>query len=167
VEKGVDIFLQAAARVLAQCPDAKFVVAGDGPDRAGLDALIDKLGIREPVRLLGRCNDMPALYASLDIMVSASRREGLPIAILEGMASRLPLVATTVGEVPTVIQDGRTGMLVPVEEPDLLAAAILELLRDSAKREQFGSAARQLVEDDFSAERMTADYLRVYEEAAR
>jgi glycosyltransferase involved in cell wall biosynthesis len=117
--------------------------------------------------MLGRCDDMPALYASLDIMVSASRREGLPIAILEGMASRLPLVATTVGEVPTVIQDGRTGMLVPVEEPDLLAAAILELLRDSAKREQFGSAARQLVEDDFSAERMTADYLRVYEEAAR
>jgi glycosyltransferase involved in cell wall biosynthesis len=165
-EKGPDIFLHAAARVLAQCPDTKFVLAGDGPDRAELDSLVDKLGIRDPVRMLGRCDDMPALYASLDIMVSASRREGLPIAILEGMASRLPMVATTVGEVPTVIQDGRTGMLVPVEEPELLAAAIIELLRNPAKREQLGSAARQLVEDDFSAERMTADYLRVYEEAA-
>ena len=165
VEKGVDIFLDAAARVLAHCPDTKFVVAGDGPDRAELDTLIDKLNIRDHVRMLGRCDDMPALYASLDIMVSASRQEGLPIAILEGMASRLPLVATAVGEVPTVIQDGRTGVLVRAEDPESLAAAIIELLQEPAKREQLGSAARQLVEDEFSAERMTADYLRVYDEA--
>ena len=165
VEKGVDIFLHAASRVLAHCPDAKFVVAGDGPDRAALYTLIDKLGIRGNVRMLGRCDDMPALYASLDIMVSASRQEGLPIAILEGMASRLPLAVTSVGEVPTVIQDGRTGVLVPAENPESLAAAIIELLRDPAKRERLGAAARQLVEAEFSAERMTADYLRVYEDA--
>jgi glycosyltransferase involved in cell wall biosynthesis len=165
VEKGVDIFLRAAASVLAHCPETKFVIAGDGPDRAELETLIDQLGIRDPVRMLGRCDDMPALYASLDIMVSASRREGLPIAILEGMASRLPLVATAVGEVPTVIQDGRTGVLVPAEDPESLAAAIIELLGDPAKRERLGSAARQLIEDEFSAERMTDDYLRVYENA--
>ena len=165
VEKGVDIFLHAAARVLAHCPDAKFIVAGDGPDRAELETLIDQLGIRGSVRLLGRRDDMSSLYASLDVMVSASRQEGLPIAILEGMASRLPLVATAVGEVPTVILDGRTGMLVPAEAPDLLAAAIIELLRDPAKRERLGSAARQLIQDEYSAARMTADYLRVYEEA--
>jgi glycosyltransferase involved in cell wall biosynthesis len=165
LEKGVDIFLDAAARVIAHCPDTKFVVAGDGPDGAELDTLIDKLGICDHVRMLGRCDDMPALYASLDIMVSASRQEGLPIAILEGMASRLPLVATAVGEVPTVIQDGRTGVLVRAEDPESLAAAIIELLQEPAKREQLGSAARQLVEDEFSAERMTADYLRVYDEA--
>ena len=164
-EKGADIFLDAAARVLAQCPDTKFVIAGDGPERAELDTLIDKLGLRESVRMLGRCSDMPALYASLDIMVSASRTEGLPIAILEGMASRLALVATAVGDVPTVIRDGHTGVLAPVENPESLAAAVIELLRDSAKREQLGSAARQLVENEFSAERMRADYLRVYEDA--
>jgi len=164
-EKGPDIFLSAAARVLAQCPDAKFVLAGDGPDRAELETLIDQLGIRDRVRMLGRCDDMPAVYASLDIMVSASRIEGLPMAILEGMASRLPLVATAVGEVPTVIQDGRTGVLVPAEDTELLAAAIIELLRDPEKRKLLGAAARQLVEDEFSAERMRADYLRVYEDA--
>jgi glycosyltransferase involved in cell wall biosynthesis len=167
VEKGVDVFLHAAARVLAERPDTKFVIAGDGPDRAELDALIGKLGIRDQVRMLGRWANMPALYASLDIMVSASRREGLPIAILEGMASRLPLVATAVGAVPTVIQDGRTGLLVPAENPEPLAAAIIELLRDPARRQQLGFAARQLVEDEYSAERMTADYLRVYEDAIR
>ena len=63
--------------------------------------------------MLGRRDDMPSVYASLDIMVSASRQEGLPMAILEGMASGLPLVATPVGEVPTVVLDGRTGVLVP------------------------------------------------------
>jgi len=165
IEKGIDIFLLAAARVLAQLPDAKFVVAGDGPDRAKLDALIDKLGIRGSVHMLGRRDDMPSVYASLDVMVSASRQEGLPIAILEGMASRLPLIATAVGEVPAVILDGRTGVLVPTEAPELLAEAIIELLRNPAKRERLGSAARKLVEDKFSAERMTADYFRVYEEA--
>ncbi len=164
-EKGVDIFLHAAARVLAHCPDAKFIVTGDGPDRAELDALIGKLGIGGSVRMLGRRDDMPSVYASLDVMVSASRREGLPIAILEGMASRLALVATPVGEIPAVIQDGITGVLAPPKDPELLAAGIIELLRDPAKRERLGSAARQRVEDEFSASRMAAEYLRVYEEA--
>jgi glycosyltransferase involved in cell wall biosynthesis len=164
VEKGVDVFLLAAARVLAQRSDAKFVVAGDGPDRSELDALIDKLGIYGSVRMLGRRDDMPSLYASLDVMVSSSRLEGLPIAILEGMASRLPVVATAVGEVPSVVRDGRTGVLVPSQDMESLAIAILELLRNPAQRERLGSAARQLIEDEFSAERMAADYLQVYEE---
>ncbi|MGD0646650.1 MAG: glycosyltransferase family 4 protein [Acidobacteriaceae bacterium] len=165
-EKGVDIFLTAAALVLKQLPDAKFVVIGDGPDRAKLDALIDELGIGGSVRMLGRRDDMSAAYASLDLMVSSSRREGLPIAILEGMASRLPLIATPVGAVPTVVLDGRTGVLVPAEAPELLATAIIGLLRDDSQRERLGSTARQLVEDQFSAQRMTADYLGVYESAA-
>ncbi len=166
MEKGVDIFLTAAARVLDHLPIAKFVVVGDGPDRTKLDALIDELGIRGNVRMLGRRDDMPAVYASLDLMVSSSRREGLPMAILEGMASRLPLIATPVGAVPTVVLDGRTGVLIPAEAPELLATGIIELLRDDALRQRLGSAARQLVEDQFSAQRMTADYLRVYEAAA-
>ena len=87
------------------------------------------------------------------------------MAILEGMASGLPLVATAVGEVPTVVLDGRTGLLEPAEDVDSLAAGILDLLRDPDKRARFGAAARQRIEDEYSAERMTADYLRVYAEA--
>jgi glycosyltransferase involved in cell wall biosynthesis len=166
IEKGVDIFLHAAARVLAELPSTKFVVVGDGPDRDKLESLIDELKIRESVSMLGRRDDMPSVYASLDIMVSASRQEGLPIAILEGMASRLPLIATAVGEVPTVIVDGRTGVLLPPENAELLASAIVALLRNPSERERLGVAARKLIEDEFSANRMTADYLRVYEEAA-
>jgi glycosyltransferase involved in cell wall biosynthesis len=115
--------------------------------------------------MLGRRDDMPSVYASFEIMVSASRQEGLPIAILEGMASRRPLIATNVGAVPTVVLHGRTGVLVPPENVEALASEIVSLLKDSPRRESLGAAARKLVEEEFSAERMTADYLRVYEEA--
>jgi glycosyltransferase involved in cell wall biosynthesis len=164
-EKGIDIFLRAAARVLVEFPGAKFIVVGEGPDKDRLERLIDDLKIRESVSMLGRRVDMPSVYASLDVMVSSSRQEGLPMAILEGMASGLPLVATDVGEVPTVVLAGRTGVLVPADDENLLAAGIVELLRDSAKRTRLGEAGRQLVEDEFSAGRMTTDYLRVYAEA--
>lgn len=166
IEKGVDTFLYAAAQVLAELPSTKFVVIGEGPDREKLESLIDELKIRDSVSMLGRRDDMPSVYASLDIMVSASRQEGLPMAILEGMASRIPLIATSVGEVPSVIFDGRTGVLLPPNNAVLLASAIVALLREPVQRKRLGTAARKLIEDEFSAGRMTADYLRVYQAAA-
>lgn len=165
VEKGIDIFLRAASRVVVEFPSAKFVVVGEGLDQDKLELLIDELKIRETVSMLGRREDMPSIYASLDVMVSSSRQEGLPMAILEGMGSGLPLVATAVGEVPTVITDDRTGVLVPSEDVDSLAAGILDLLQDSAKRLRLGDAAKQLIKEEYSAERMADDYLRVYTEA--
>jgi glycosyltransferase involved in cell wall biosynthesis len=123
------------------------------------------LKLRKSVSMLGRRDDMPSVYASLDIMVSASRQEGLPMAILEGMAASRPLIATSVGAVPTMVLDDRTGVMVPPENAALLASAIVALLRDPARRERLGASARKLIEDEFSADRMTADYLRVYEEA--
>ena len=164
-EKGIDIFLRAAVRVLNELPSTKFVVVGDGPDRSQLELLIDELGIRNNVTMLGRRDDMPAVYASLDLLVSSSRHEGLPIAILEGMASRLPIIATAVGAVPTVVLDGHTGVIVPPENVDSLASRIVELLNNAPERNRLGTAARNLIEEEFSAERMTADYLHVYEKA--
>lgn len=166
-EKGIDVFLNAMPRVLAEVSGTKFVIAGDGPDRDKIESLIDELKLRESVTMLGRRDDMPSVYASFDVMVSSSRQEGLPIAILEGMASGLPLVATAVGEVATLVQDGRTGILVPPEDVQALADGMVRLLRDQELRERMGTAARALIQAEFSAERMTADYLRVYEEALR
>jgi glycosyltransferase involved in cell wall biosynthesis len=165
IEKGVDIFLRAAARVLTELPSAKFLIIGDGPDRDKLESLIDELDLRRSVSMLGRREDMPAVYASLHIMVSSSRQEGLPMAILEGMASSRPLIATAVGEVPTVVLDNQNGILLPPEDPELLANAITTLLRNPAERQRLGNAARKRIEDEFSAARMTADYLRVYQRA--
>lgn len=87
------------------------------------------------------------------------------MAILEGMASGLPLVATAVGDVPTVVRDGSTGRLVPSENVELLAAAMVDLLKDAALRRRLGAAAKRLIAEEFSAERMSANYLRVYEGA--
>ena len=164
-EKGVDIFLAAAAKVLAQLPETRFVVAGEGSDREKLEQQIDELGIRNSVTMLGRRDDMPAVYASLDVMVSASRQEGLPMALLEGMASARPLVATTVGEVPQLVTNEQTGLLVAPENADALAAAILRMLQNAELRTRLGAAARKLIEDEYSADRMTAEYMRVYEAA--
>lgn len=164
-EKGVDVFLRAVPLVLTEVPGVRFVVVGDGPDRDKLVALIVELGIGGSVSMLGRRDDIPSVYASLDVMVSSSRLEGLPIAILEGMASGRALVATAVGAVPTVVADDRTGVLVGAEDERALASAIVGLLRDPARRERLGAAARRLMEDEFSAERMAEDYLRVYAEA--
>ncbi len=165
IEKGIDIFLRAAARVLLAFPSARFVVVGEGSDKEKLEKLVEELNIGRNVSMLGRRNDMPSVYASLDVMVSSSRQEGLPMAILEGMASGLPLVATAVGEVPTVVVSGETGVLVPAEDVEALAQGIVSLLRDPAMRARFGAAAKRRVELEYSATRMTEDYLRVYTEA--
>ena len=127
--------------------------------------MIDRLNIRESVNLLGRREDMPSLYASMDVMVSSSRQEGLPLAILEGMASGLALVATAVGEVPKVVVDGRTGLLVPAQDAGVAGGRDCGAIAQSRKAKTAGSAARQLMEEEYSAARMTKDYLRVYEEA--
>ncbi len=164
-EKGVDLFLRALAQLHGQHPEADFVVAGDGPERVSLTALIQELGLQDRVKLLGQQSDMSAFYSSLDLLVSTSRQEGLPMAMLEGMASGLPVVATAVGEVPRVVQDRQTGLLVAPESPSAIAAALGILLNDTELRKQYGVAGRQRVLDLFSADRMTADYVAVYRQA--
>lgn len=166
-EKGVDVFLRAATLVHAQLPETRFVVAGDGPDRAALEALRSNLALNDSAVLLGRQENMPAFFASLDLLVSASRQEGLPIALLEAMASGLPVVATSVGEVPEVVQPSITGLLVKPEDPAALAEAILQLLRDPAARQRMGINSRARIKEQFSAQRMTSDYLKIYQGLVR
>ena len=164
-EKGVDLFLRAVSRVARAFPEATFVVAGDGPDRYLLESLIDELGIRGRAELTGPQSDMPKFYASLDVLVSASRQEGLPMALLEGMASDLPLVATKAGAVSEIVLDGQTGFLVDIGDPEGLANAMERLLADPELRASFGAAGRRRVLEHFSAQRLAADYLSVYADA--
>jgi glycosyltransferase involved in cell wall biosynthesis len=166
-DKGPNILLRAVAKVHSEFPDARFILVGEGPDRAKIERLISELGIGDKVQLLGRRTDMPEVYASFDMMVSSSRLEGLPMAILEGMASGLPWVATSVGAVPIVVRDGQTGILVPAEDMECLAKALGDLLRNAEERARMGGAARRLIESEFSAERMTDEYLSVYSGAIK
>jgi len=164
-EKGVDIFFRTAAAVLRQHPAVEFVVVGDGPDRSNLLQLLRTLQIENKASLAGQCSDMPSFYASIDILVSASRQEGLPMALLEGMASSLPVVATAVGQVSQVINNDSVGRIVPPEDSAALASAISELIGDASLRERIGNWAKARVAAEFSADKMAADYLCIYEQA--
>ncbi len=161
-EKGVDLFLTAAASVAEFMPNVNFVVVGEGAERSKLQRQIQQLGLHDRVRLLGHQHAMPPVYAQMDLLVSASRQEGLPVALLEGMASGLPLVATAVGEVPTLVLPGTTGLLVKAGDTAALAAAMLQLLESSDSRCAMGQNARMLIEEKFSVTRMAAEYSDVY-----
>ena len=164
-EKGVDTFLRAAALVAKEVPNARFVVAGDGPDRAMLDGLVQKLQLGRNVQFLGRQENMAAFYASLDLQVLPSRMEGLPMALLEGMASGLPVVATAVGEVAQVMASGDTGLLVAPDNPAAMAQSIVTLLHAPERLRFMGINARQRVAQEFSGDRMAAEYLSLYDES--
>lgn len=162
-EKGVDIFLRAAAEVIRERPDTEFVVAGEGPERNALETLAKNLGLAGKARLHGRTDDMPEFYASVDVLTVTSRKEGLPIAVLEGMASELPVIATAVGDVPKVVRDGETGLLVKSEDPDGMATAMGRVINDPNLRRSLGVSAQRLVAAQYSSEHMAAQYLDLYQ----
>ncbi len=166
-EKGHSFLLEAAVRVLAEFPDCRFALFGEGPERAALEQMADRLGIRASVTFAGRRDDMPAVYASLDIQVFSSLQEGLPMALLEGMASRLPVVATAVGEIPTVLRHGEAGRIVPPGDIPALADALLRLLRNAGERDALADAAYEQVRANFSATRTAQEYLDVYRKVLR
>ncbi len=164
-DKGPDIFLRAVAQLRTGFPTARYVMVGEGPYRAECEHLISDLMLGDIVQLLGQRSDMPAFYASCDLLVSSSRKEGLPMAILEGMAASRAWIAASVGAIPLAICDGQNGMLIPAEDVEVLAASMANVMRSPEDRSRMGAAARRLTESEFSAERMADDYLRVYASA--
>lgn len=164
-DKGPDVFLRAIAQVRPHFPTARYLLVGEGPYRPEVERLLADLALGDVVHLLGQRQDMPNVYASCDLMVSSSRQEGLPMAILEGMASSRPWIATQVGAVPLAIHDGANGLLIPADDVQVLADNMTRLMKDSNERSVLGGAARTVTESEFSAERMATDYLRVYNSA--
>jgi glycosyltransferase involved in cell wall biosynthesis len=165
--KGIDILLQAAARVCSEYPDAVFLVAGGvlEPETFGkLQVLVDSLGLRENIRFLGaRSNPYPVLAAS-DVFCLPSRNEGFSNALIEAMALKLPCVATRVGGNGEALADGVNGFLVASEDANAMAGRLLHLLRDSNLRRTMGQAARRSVELRFSMDAMIARLTGIYEE---
>ena len=169
-EKGFDLLLQAAARLRDEGTRFELWIAGDGPAASSLRCQLSRLGLESQVRLVGFQSDARAFLEALDVFVLSSRREGLPNALLEALAMELPAVATAVGGVPELIRDGRTGLLVPAEDPVRLAEAMGRLLRSAELRARLARAGRSIVERDFSFAARTRRELAVYDrllEAAR
>ncbi|MGC2323771.1 MAG: glycosyltransferase family 4 protein [Terriglobales bacterium] len=163
-QKGMDYFLRAAREVLNETPQAMFAIVGEGPDREKLERLANELGIAGQIVFTGARADMPQVYASLDVFVLASLDEGMPMALLEALASSRAVVATQVGAVPKLIVPGQTGMLVPAADVKALADAILVLLRNPDLRARLGRNGGALVQKQFSSRVMSQQYLRLYEQ---
>ncbi len=162
VEKGHDIFLKAAARVIDKSKDVKFIIVGDGPLSENLKQLTKDLKLSDYTVFTGIRKDMPAIYASCDIMVNSSYNEGLPMTILEAMASHLPIIATNVGGVGKVIKNQENGILLEPGNAETLADAILELTGNGQKRKEFAQKAYQLVCERYSDQRMADQYQQIY-----
>jgi glycosyltransferase involved in cell wall biosynthesis len=140
-QKALSVLLDAYPSVLEAVPDAHLVIAGDGECRDALERQARELAINDHVHFLGRRNDVDAILRAADLAVMSSDFEGTPLVAYECIANRTPLVATAVGGLLDIVDDGRTGRLVPPRNPPALAGAIVELLTDPDRREQMAGAA--------------------------
>ena len=163
--KGHDTALQALARLA----DRRWtlLLAGDHHGDLGppMQALARDLGIAERVRFLGLREDVPALLAASDVLLAPSRREALSLTLLEASACALPIVASRVGGIGEVVEDGASGFLVPPDDPAALAAALAPLLADTGLRRRCGARARQIFEAGFTEDAMFDKTVAVYREA--
>jgi glycosyltransferase involved in cell wall biosynthesis len=151
-QKGVDVAIRALAELGG---GHTLVVLGEGPQRAALERLAADLGVR--VHMPGRVPDVAAWLRRADVYVQPSRWEGFGLGVLEAMHAGLPVVATAVSSLPELVVDGETGLLVPVDDPAALAAAL-----ERATPEQ-GAAGRERARAEFSVERMTSKHVTLYE----
>lgn len=163
-EKGYDDLIRAVGLLRDRGRELRCLILGDGPQEQELRALVSERGLDEQILMPGRRRDVPDVIRSLDVAVLCSRREGSPLAMLEYMAGATPIVATAVGGVPELIDDGEHGLLVAPADPTGLAGAIERLLadRDLARRLGAGARRRQRAEYDIGV--VVAQLERIYEE---
>jgi colanic acid/amylovoran biosynthesis glycosyltransferase len=148
-EKGVGVLLEALAGL-----DAELVLVGDGPRRAELEQRARSLGVHDRVRFAGAVgqDEIRAYYEDADLFCLPSFAEGLPVVLMEAMASGLPVVTTSIAGVPELVEDGVSGLLVRPARPDALREALARVVDDPALRRSFGEAGRRAVEAEFRSD---------------
>lgn len=160
-QKGIPYALRAFARIADDFSDTALVLAGDGDQRAELEALAVELGIADRVFFLGWRGETAPIFAALDVFLMPSLWEGFGLVLLEAMAQAVPVVGSAVSAIPEVVVDGETGILCPPRDVDALIAALTTLLNDPELRQQMGAAGRARLEAAFNPARMvqaTADF---------
>jgi glycosyltransferase involved in cell wall biosynthesis len=157
--------IEAMPAIVAARPDVHVLVIGDGPLRDRLRDLARKLGVAERLHLAGFRTDIPSCLAAMDLFALTSIYEGLPISILEAMATGLPVIATDVDGVPEAVTDGVTGTLIAPGKPQRLAQEVLGLLAEPARAAEMGAAGREQVRLRFTIDRFVASVRGEYEVA--
>jgi glycosyltransferase involved in cell wall biosynthesis len=156
--------LAAFAGLRRRGVDATLCLVGDGPDREAVERHAHELGIARHVLFVGYQRDVAPYYAFLDAFLLPSANEGTPVVAIESLAARRPGVATSVGGVPDVVDDGVDGFLVPVGDVDAMADALERLARDPDLRRRFGDAGRDRVSSRYRVERLVDDVDELYRE---
>jgi glycosyltransferase involved in cell wall biosynthesis len=157
-EKDHATFLNAARRIVDEVPETRFLLVGDGEERARLEALTRELGLQDRVIFTGRRTDVPRLLTVFDVCVLCSFTvETFPMSFLEAMAMEKALVTTRVGGVPEMIEEGENGYVVPVRDAAALADAIRRVVADRDVARRMGQRSRELVEERFTMDRMVRD----------
>lgn len=160
-EKNHSLFLRAAARILVDVPETRFLVVGDGPERQSLTTLAKELGIESSVHFLGNRHDIAAIVGMIDVFALSSHNEAQPVSILEAMACAKPVVATHVGSIPDAIRDGVNGYLVPPGDVSQLAKSLLDLVQNPLLAREMGAAGRVQVIDSWSLQTMANGYQKL------
>jgi glycosyltransferase involved in cell wall biosynthesis len=165
--KGQEDFIRAAAIVCNRRDDVEFIIAGDDKSRSGehrsnIEKLINELNLNQHVRLIGWVEDVSTLLPTFDLFVSPSRSEPFGLAIVEAMAAGVPVVATMSEGAQEIIEDHRTGCLMPINDVEASATTISELLSDYAERVLLSENARRAVRERFSLERMLSATEQLY-----
>lgn len=163
-EKAPEQLLRTAPAVLQACPDAMFFFVGEGRELQSLTELAKSLRVEHNVVFTGKRDDMPNVYASLDVMVLPSKTEGLPMTVLEAQAAGRVVVASNVGAVPKAVKHEVTGILVAPGDTPGLQRALIKLLQDPGLRRQMGERGRQHVQEHYSDVAMARTYLELYEQ---
>ena len=161
-EKGHRFLFEAIPSILARVGKATFLLAGDGPHRAQLEQEVAARGLQDCVRFLGRRNVMPALISLSAVVMLPSLAESFGFALVEAMWLGKPVVGSRVGGIPEVVQDGKSGLLVPPGNSEDLAEAVIRVLRNRELALALGQAGRARAEI-FSIERMIHGYERIYD----
>lgn len=141
-EKAPDVLVRAASLLHERLPDVHFMIVGEGPMRTQLVEAIERQGLQSHVHLLGRIDDVLPIYHDLDLQVSSSHSEAMPLALMEGMATGLCVVATRVGGVPEIVEHGRSGWLVAARDHEDIAGRIHQMLTQPDLRQRMGERAR-------------------------
>ena len=162
--KGHRLLITAAREVLCEFPKTRFVFVGDGALREELERMTSSLELQQKILFLGRCENVPEILACSDIGILPSKAEGLPNAVLEYLAARLPTITSNVGGNAEIIQDGVNGLLFPSEDAAALSKALLRLLHDPELALRLGIAGREHVRKNFGFERMIEEVDRMYSE---
>ena len=163
VEKGHAFLIGVIGKLIRDFPHLRLLIVGDGPLSQSLKQQADQSALNGHVNFMGISNDIPRMLALMDIFVLPSLGEGLPMALLEAMAAKVPVVATRVGDIPKIISEDNNGFLIPAADKVALKEALSKLLKDKKKRKFFAKNGYFTVSQDFSSQNMARKYVSIYQ----